>query len=683
MFAIFLLLSIGLLYLNLAGLTMLAGRWLPFPLARASSILLITLCLFFIEHFVGLGKLNWLWPLSSLGAAVILYRQREQLKQREFLASELVFALALAYGLAWKFYIPDVYPSSERVTDLYFMANYYSGQTLPPQDLWYAGHRFDFYYAFQHYGAALLGRWFGWQTGVALNISFALLMALGLSLAWDFAARFVASRASRFVLIAALALGGTGVSPLLDLFVAQEAGTSSPNQSLERMWASARFIGSYDTRINTELGNSAMPPIKSGSGFEVRELPLENFGYQYFLGDYHPPLGGFFLLFLMLALIGWGQQALVAGRTSTRSVAGAAAPGLRIARNDALWQGLLTLCVPAMLVTNTWILPMQAVLVASWLAWRWWRKETLHWVALFAGGVLGFVLIYPFLSYFGAQAIQTPIRFVSAPDHTEPMRFLLLMWPLLVLFALAAVDARKRPLVLLFVVSFAVMMALGEFTWVDDPSVARFERTNTTMKWWGWMWSGALLSSGAMALASSRLVVRWSATLVLVSLGLYAITTVDYLRHVTPTTAGRLEGSTWFTKDAAVGATVNYLKDAPRGLVLENWLGDAYTNQTLFALFSDQPSLMGWPAHVSLWHNASPDVWIMRQQTIDFYKGTLPDPLGWLLQHDVRYVVWGHTERYANNWQQVNETLAGRYDWLPFLNSANDHVGVWVRRQAF
>ena len=50
------------------------------------------------------------------------------------------------------------YPSSEMVTDLYFIANYLDGSTLPPLDHWYPPHVFNIYYAFQHYGAALLGR---------------------------------------------------------------------------------------------------------------------------------------------------------------------------------------------------------------------------------------------------------------------------------------------------------------------------------------------------------------------------------------------------------------------------------------------------------------------------------------------------------------------------------------------
>jgi hypothetical protein len=520
-----------------------------------------------------------------------------------------------------------------------------------------------------------LGRWFGWQIGFALNISFVLLMAMGLALAWDFTVRFVQQRASRAVLILALALGGTGVTPLLAGLV-DEPQSETPNQaqtanqSIEHMWASARFIGNYDARINTELGVKLFPqPAESATPkWEPRELPLENFGYQYFLGDYHPPLGGFFLLFLMLALIGWGQHAVAA---ETRP----------LAQKSAIQQFLLAFTVPAMLVTNTWILPMQACLLLAWVGWRKWQKEAVIWSALIAGGGLGFVLIYPFLSDFAANTLQTPIRWVRAVDHTEPLRFLFLMWPILALFALAATEARRRPLVLMFVIGFAVMMALGEFTWVDDPSAGRHERTNTTMKWWGWMWSGALLSSGALALASERLWVRSLAFLVLCGPIVYAIPTAQYLSQLPLTNFGRLEGSAWFLKDRPVAAAVNWLKQAPRGIVLENWQGDAYNNQTLYALNSGQVSLMGWPSHVSIWHSGAPEVWAMRQEIIDFYTGVLPDPLNWLSRNNVRYVVWGHGERNANNWQQMHNTLSARYDWHPFVvQSPDDRVGVWARR---
>jgi len=118
--------SLALLWLHLAGLSLALGRWLPYAIARASSVLLIALPMFFIEHFVGLGNLNSLWPVSAALAAFALYRFRREARSSCFKASEIAFLLALAYGLSWKFIFPSIYPTSERVTDLYFMANYYS-----------------------------------------------------------------------------------------------------------------------------------------------------------------------------------------------------------------------------------------------------------------------------------------------------------------------------------------------------------------------------------------------------------------------------------------------------------------------------------------------------------------------------------------------------------------------------
>ncbi|MEN9865453.1 MAG: hypothetical protein RL748_1043, partial [Pseudomonadota bacterium] len=513
-------------------------------------------------------------------------------------------------------------------------------------------------------------RWFGWHIGVAYNIGFALLMALSLGLAWDFAQRQIRQRSSRWILLAALALGGTGITPLIGWLV-QNPDTNPPFSSVnDQMWASARFIGNYDQRINTDFGAKLFPPAaKPTADYEVRELPMENFGYQFFLGDFHPPLGGFFLLFLMLALIAWREQVRQANLNAKYP-----------ASTSAVVPFLLALCGPAMLMTNTWVLPMQVVLLLAWCGWCFWQERRIEWQALLAGGVTGLILIYPFLTSFATHALNTPIRFTNAIDLTDPLRLFALMWPLLALFGLSLIDKKQRPLALLFVGAFGAMLLLGEFTFVDDPSGGKFERTNTTMKWWGWMWSGGLLTAGALALASSRKWVRWASLAVLCA-PLYALVfTAQYWQHVPKGSAGRMDGTYWFTKERAIGAAVNYLKDAPRGVVLENHLGDAFTNQTVFSLFSGQATLLGWPHHVSLWHAGAPDVWILNAQIKEFYKGSAPDALGWLAQNNVRYVVWGHSERYSDKWQQVHESIAGRYDWYAFSNQPGDRVGVWVRR---
>ncbi|MGL1673501.1 hypothetical protein ACSTHP_00190, partial [Vibrio parahaemolyticus] len=71
------------------------------------------------------------------------------------------------------------------------------------------------------------------------------------------------------------------------------ASTGSPSADANSaMFGSARFVGLYDqehTR-NAFWRRVFLPPVPAG--FERRELPMEDFGYQYFIGDYHPPLSG-------------------------------------------------------------------------------------------------------------------------------------------------------------------------------------------------------------------------------------------------------------------------------------------------------------------------------------------------------------------------------------------------------
>lgn len=682
MHLIHLLISLGLLWLHLAAASLIISRCLPFPWAitRVLAILLPVLALFFFEHFCGLGRLQWLWPISSGVALLVLWAFQDELRNKVWREAELAFALCFGWALLWKLLMPAIFPTSERVTDMYFMANYVAGDTLPPLDHWFAGYRFNFYYSFQHYGGALLARWFDWDLGFAYNIAFALVLGMALALAWHVVRSFLPQpqqAISRYLLIAALAFGGTGVSPFVRLLV--DPGPNLRPDSGDEMWASARFIGNYDARVNTALGKAWFGPPNPlpEPNFQVRELPLENFGYHFYMGDYHPPLGGFLLLFLMLALM---QTLYLAARPSEGGKNQTEPQTEQDVSRERITHALLALCGPLMLVTNTWVLPMLALLLLAWLVWRYWQKQALHWSALLFGGVLGLVLIYPFLNNFIAQSLHTPIRPVAGIDRTPLAGFLLVMWPLLILFILNIWEAKRNQFALWCALTFLVMMLVGEFMYVDDPSAARHERTNTTMKWWGWMWSGALLTCGALALASSNVWRRRVAQLVLLLLCSYGINTARLLWHVDHSNAGRLSGKEWFTQDAAVKNTVDHLALSEKGVVLENWLGDSYTNQTLYALYSGQRSLLGWPHHVSLWRNGQASVWQLNQEIRDFYLYRNTQPLEWLLRNKVRYIVWGRPEAIHAHWPQIDAAITSHYAWREFTAAGSGKVGVWERR---
>ncbi|WP_148713782.1 DUF2298 domain-containing protein [Chitinolyticbacter meiyuanensis] len=668
---IFLVASLALLWLHLAGLTAVVGRWLPFPIARATGVLLVTLAVCAVEHFAGLGNLSWAWPFTAALAGLALYICRKELKGSDFWRWEKVLLVGFAIGFVWKYCFPGIYPNAgERTADLYFMLNYMPGEQLPPLDTWYPPYKFDFYYAFMHYGAALMARLFGWEPVFAYNIAFGLVMGLSLTLAWYFAGRFIEKVWARWLLVAAITLGGTGITPIIHFAVGQPADKPDSWAATEYMWGSARFIGNFDQWVNTDFGRALFPKTppeaKPTPDWEPRDIPMENFGYQFFLGDFHPPIGGYLLLFLALALIAWVE----------------APPREDEADHRRIGQFLLPITAAAMLITNTWIFPFAALLVLTWAGWRQWQKNPPDWQAVFAGAIVGGLLVYPYLSGLAAQAISTPIKPVPMGDHTPPLRFLIFWWPMLVMMGLAVVDKKTRPLAICFGVAFLVMLAISELVYVDDPSGGKYDRTNTTMKWWGWLYSGGLLACGALALASTLRWVRVATVIALLLVCSYAYDVARYWIHTPKTEMGQLNGKSWFIRDQpALRDMINYLKHAERGIVLENWLGDAYTNQGLVAMFAQQVSMMGWVNHVSLWHGAPSSVWSETNLLKSFYKGEMPDMANWLARHKVDYIVWTPADNNASpqSWATINNAIAGHYSWKPFGD--NPLTGLWVRRE--
>lgn len=728
---IYLALTLLLVMLNLAGMTAALSRLLPQPaLARAGGILLVSALLFFVEHFFGLGKLNGIWPLSTMLSVLVLYRSWRRGMLPQLLASELVFLLAVTYGLVWKWFFPDIYPSSERITDLYFIGNYLPGETLPPLDHWFPPQRFDFYYAFQHYAAALMGRIFALPPGLCYNIAFALLTALTVTLAWDFTGRWLEQPWKRGLLLLSFVVGGTGATPFVHLAY-QETNQPSAQEWItvvnNRMWASQRFVGSIDQIQNTELGGKLFAADKS-SGKEALELPLEDFGYHYYVGDYHPPLGGFMLLLLALACIGAlegrrnslpipasapanrGENHCLWRERLTQSLTALRQRGATSATETAILQGLLVFSVPLTIVTNTWVFPLQALLVMGWMTWRLVTSaalpllldklrallpgqstiaqnsptdsniQPLSWRAIVIGGGLGFLFIYPFLQAFSGNAVPTPFKLVTSDQHSPLLQFLVLHWPLLLLAAIAAMISEHRRLALMFALVFVTLLSISECIYIDDPTGGRYERTNTVMKWWGWIWSGGLVSLATLLLASRRTWITGTVLAMLLAINLYLVDQVRYWIYSDLAGGGHVLADNVYTRETGVKPMFAYLKNAPDGIVLENNYGGSFTDSGVYAAFAVKPSLQGWTMHLETWHKTIPRVWTMDGQIIQFYKGTLVNSEQWLLSNRVRYIVWNARDAASGAWDTINTSIRNHYAWLEFHADPAQHLGFWVLR---
>ena len=403
------LLLIGLLLINLAGLSVVAYHscrsWL---LARAASPLLVAIP-FFVEHIFGFGSLKWLWPLTTVISVVLILSHWQLLKTHWRI--EAVYHGAFAYALAWRYSFPDLYASSEKICDLTFVANYIHGDKLPPVDRWLPPYAFDMYYSMQHYAAALLGRILQVPAGTAYNLAICVIAAAVVTAAAGTAWLLVRKEGPALLLTIALVFGGTGVSPFIRLI------TTSP-----QLHSSIRFMGSsLSSTLATKPFGKWLQRADKASDQNSLDLPVELFSYLLALGDYHPPLSGYLLL--MVALLAMAIIEASEAGEATRAA-----------------HAVLAATVPLTIPSNAWDFPMQALLVAGYLLYRLWAAKPVPWKTLAAGGAAAAVLIYPFAIRFAphAEALHNALRLVPRALHTPSVAGMLVFYPLLAVLALGA-----------------------------------------------------------------------------------------------------------------------------------------------------------------------------------------------------------------------------------------------------
>lgn len=672
MYLIYLFLTLALIVVNLAGLTAAISRWLPIHAsARLLGVLALCLLLFALEHLHGLGKLSWVWPLSTLAALWSIKR----FHSRPFWFGELVFAAGFGYGLLWRYAFPNIDAGTEHLTDLYFIANYFDGPTLPAADHWLSGSVFDFYYALQHYAAALLGRVFNLPIGMSMNLSWALLIGFMVSLGWEIAGNFIKHPALKAVLVAAMIIGGNGLSPLVPWMI--DNGDNPPD-AVMRVWTNTRFHGAYDQNVNTDFGRWIADGDPKQPGFtEHLELPLETIAYYSVLGDYHPPLGGFIIALWTLALTAFlGMRRTSGIRASDEGIR-------RWLHPDRLAFAALAMTPALILVSNAWVFPLQCLLLLCWGLARYWKAD-LDWPALLAGGLISMTLIYPFFCYFGPSALSTPIQPVATGFHS-PLKFLLAMhWPILTLLVCSAWLLRKSPWTAALAVCVLIVFALSELVFVDDPMGGKYERFNTTLKWWSWLWPVTVIGLGSAVVGLSGVIGRSLALITLVGLLTYGIDLGRYWWLLDKPQKGQLAGDGWLKQDAATKDMLAYLRAAPAGYVLEAIEQGAYSNATALSLFAGKPLVLGWPDHEGQWRAGAAFIGHRAGEIRGFYAGTLADPLEFLNKYQVQTIVWtlADDQRVANLWTKLNEQIGSRYYWRAFSQTAGQAVGLWERKSA-
>jgi uncharacterized membrane protein len=667
-------LSIALLVINLAGLSAGAVRLtgLPFGLAKVFTVLTGCMAFFFFEHFYGIPSLGWLLLPSTVFSVWLLWKQRGKL--REFAGAEAAFLFGLGYALLWRYSFPNIDASSEKIADFSLIVAYMQGGTLPATDLWLYPYKLTQYYTFQHYSAALMGRILNISNGAAYNIGHCLVAGLVMAPAYEYVRVFLQGRFARALVLSSLILGGSGLCIFMPFLVKNAT-----------LFDSMRFIGgslAYDDNRLSDAG-IALREFTYGPGQvnEERkiEMAMETFSYVVQLGDFHAPLGGYVLLATAVGAF-----------------------GLLLRDPKQLWAlGLLTGTLPLCIAVNTWSFPLQFILVGFALLFLWKYRERPDWRAVLGGILACSLLLYPFFSYFLTltDGAKVSLDLVGWGEHAPLLAYVLQFWPihLLLVFASVAVLGQHKQY-LWFVVLLAVFLILIETININDLYVGRFERFNTTVKWWPWVAALATLLLAPIGLSrlnpgkSARI---GTAVVLLISL-LYVIglgrSWLDTWKYDQRKSFGQLDGSAFLRLKGLDAhnpqnitvwhSMMNYLKTRPQGVILERtkWDERAFTEMGLLPLLTNHPSVCGWASHEQLWRGYQRDIEQRWNRMNEFFLGNLPQPLEFLQSYDVQYIIWpGAEDVDPALFEKISGQIGSHYEFVR-LDEANPRLGLWSRR---
>jgi hypothetical protein len=668
-----------LLFVNLMGLALVTGFWLRNAwLALTAGPWLFCSLGFFIESFHGLGNLTWVWPFTTAisiglllevtGRTCFLVRWDKWLKLDEWKsrlspllvpAPYIMLVVLFGYVMLWRYVFPNIDESSEKIADLAYVCGYYSGDTLPVRDVWFYPFLSTSYYSFQYYAAALMGRILGIEPGAAYNIAFCALIGLAFTAGVGSVCQATSRLWIRVLVSAGWIFGGSGVTIIIH-FLAKDPP----------VWDNFRFIGSaildkepWGTFL-TQYQNKLIPP---GATVPM-DLPGEQLSYSTYLGDYHPPLAGFYLLALGLLVLNlWANGA----SNWVLFIAGA--------------------CLPWCAVADTWNLPLEVLGLGAWGLYHFKKLQAGGWRYLLGGAIAAMVVVYPYFLIFAysVESYHTGLELVPWGYHTPILMWLLFLFPTFGLTILG-ISSRNN-LVWSLGILWLGFLIFSEFFYVHDIYSGPFIRFNTTLKWWPWIAAATLLTLGPRLLERSPDNKVWIidlgqkfsriAAFFLIAYPLcYAYDLGRAWTFLPRDHMGQLNGSAFYGPNGEK-PLLDYLKLMPKGMVAEHPENDFTANDAM-TLFSGKPCYLGWLGHEQLWRGYLPELTYRREQVESFYAGNMVNAGEWMRSQDIAYILWFKKIDLDPLWDKANASLGNDYYWHEFYRDGTRRVGLWERKKS-
>ena len=456
-----------------------------------------------------------------------------------------------------------------------------------------------------------------------------------------------------------LVLGGVG-SCYLTPFMAQNFKPSTVD--------AMRFIGCYGMPATPEHKTQFGAWVVDVLGQSRVDAPMEYYSYIVMLGDFHPSLSSLAFLGLVILAIGTAETAVPGSFTDRCCVTGAIATPFFV------------------MISNTWLMPLQAILVGCWLGYRWLRGRRDSWMLLLGSGLGSLILIFPFFMHFAYQTRYYPIHIEWVQVRPPFLNWIVVMAPAIFLWLLSLGGACKKRMFAGFTAVVGLGALVGTYLfYVHDVYGGNEAIFNTTLKWWPWVYA-LVLMLGLIAAWPHRLL-RWGAIFILSSTILFnSYIFLQQWRVLPKNHAGQLDGYAWFKENPQHRDIYLELQGLPKGVVLESLDSTAPDSGCSLSLFTGHSSVGGWTGHELLWRGGRTDIEWLQKYREQFYEGTLENPASWLrsiVPGGVDYVVWLNrdNDRSLKVWPILNEQLKNDYDWRPTYQHAEGHWGIWIKRR--
>ena len=318
--------------------------------------------------------------------------------------------------------------------------------------------------------------------------------------------------------------------------------------------------------------------------------------------------------------------------------------------------------------------------------YRQWRRLV---PSVAAGAALIWLLAWVYLSVFTASAAGygAVLRMVPWNEHTPPLLFILFMLPTIALIALGFLSGNP-PGRRLGVLWLSILL-FSEYFYVDDVYSGLYDRFNTTLKWWPWVAAGTLMTLGPFVLEQARR--RW----VRVAGFLFCFYPCFYVLDLwrpfmggPRDSIGKMEGTTYLTREEFPRLMLGRLKVEPPGIVIERPEKEGgFTNSAVIPLFAGQRMWLGWYGHELLWREFREDVRRRHDSLTRFYDGEMPNAGAWLVAQGIDYILWYRPGDTPELWAKVNKAVSPDYIWRDILtyespNNDGRRVGLWKRAPA-